>query len=125
MIFVDTAAVGKGEDYGLDILGLLSNPTVQQVGGQLLNGMIGVMSGVGGRMGNMGYTQSMAGPAGGGGAIAGGLAGGVGGGGLGHLINEAVGAVNALGGVGGIVRRNIIWTPTPMSSMRGGDRKRR
>ena len=81
MIFVDTAAVGKGEDYGLDILGLLSNPTVQQVGGQLLNGMIRAMSGVGGRMGNMG------------------LAGGVGGGGLGHLINEAVGAVNALGGV--------------------------
>ena len=81
MIFVDTAAVGKGEDYGLDILGLLSNPTVQQVGGQLLNGMIRAMSGVGGRMGNMG------------------LAGGVGGGGLGHLINGTVGAVNALGGV--------------------------
>ena len=97
MIFVDTAAVGKGEDYGLDILGLLSNPTVQQVGGQLLNGMIGVMSGVGGRMGNMGYTPPMARP--GGGAIAGGLAGGVGGGGLGHLINGTVGAVNALGGV--------------------------
>ena len=77
------------------------------MGGQLLNGMIGAMSGVGGRMGNIE------------------LAGGVGEGGLGHLINEAVGAVNALGGVGGIVRRNIIWTPTPMSSMRGGDRKRR